>query len=291
MTTARDLWIQNFHPAPLAPCRLVCFPHAGGSASFYHPISRSLAPAVEVLAVQYPGRQFRRAEKCIEDIGEMADRICDSLARHADRPMALFGHSMGAVLAFEVALRLERATPDTVIHVFASARSAPSVHGGEAIHERDDEALLAHLRQLGGTQLKLLGDTELLPLILPALRSDYRAVDRYRHRAGERLRCAVTALTGDADPAVSVDAARGWRDHTQGSFDLCVLPGGHFYLDSQSAAVVEVILGKLRGLPASEFQHAAGPRAAVDIPTPRTRRPGDSPGRGPGDRAAAGDRP
>jgi surfactin synthase thioesterase subunit len=243
--TAADLWIQNFHPAPLAACRLVCLPHAGGSATFYHPLSRALSPAVEVLAVQYPGRQHRRAEPCIEDLGELADRICESLADYADRPLALFGHSMGALLAFEVALQLERATPGVVAHVFASARSAPSVPGAEGLPDRDDAALLSHLRELGGTQLKLLGETELLPLILPALRSDYRAVSRYRHRAGERLRCGLTGLAGAADPAVGVDAVRAWRDHTAGPFDLRVLPGGHFYLDAQWSAVVGLVLDRL----------------------------------------------
>jgi surfactin synthase thioesterase subunit len=243
-STAEDLWIRNFHPAPLAGSRLVCFPHAGGSATFFFSMSRSLAPSVEVLAVQYPGRQHRRSEKCIEDIAEMADRICDSLDRYTDRPIALFGHSMGAVLAFETALRLERAT-GTVAHVFVSGRGAPCVHRGDAWHERDDDALLAHLRQLGGTDARLLGDRDLAPLILPALRSDYRAVGRYRHRAGERLRTALTALTGDADPAVSVEAASAWRDHTTGAFDLRVLPGGHFFLDAQRTAVRGVILGKL----------------------------------------------
>src|SRR5262249_29653456 len=101
-----DLWVRRFHPAPSAGSRLVCLPHAGGSASYFLPISRGLSPQVEVLAVQYPGRQDRRAEPCIEDVGGLADQITASLQPWIDRPVALFGHSMGAILGFEVALRL-----------------------------------------------------------------------------------------------------------------------------------------------------------------------------------------
>ena len=98
-----DTWIRGFHPGADGAPRLVCFPHAGGSATFYFPLSRALAPSMEVLAVQYPGRQDRRAEPCIDSIDGLADEIVDALRPLTDRPMALFGHSMGAVLAYETA--------------------------------------------------------------------------------------------------------------------------------------------------------------------------------------------
>src|SRR5687767_15700848 len=105
MSDANDdgLWIRQYHPAPGSPIRLVCLPHAGGSASFYFPVSRSLSPEVDVLAVQYPGRQDRRHEPMVADIPALSRLVADELAGWLDKPLALFGHSMGASLAFEVA--------------------------------------------------------------------------------------------------------------------------------------------------------------------------------------------
>src|SRR5579863_2054960 len=98
-------WVRRFHPSPGSAIRLVCFPHVGGSATYYFPMSKALAPEIEVLALQYPGRQDRRMEKCIDNIPEMADRLYEILRGVVDPPFAFFGHSMGATLAFEVALR------------------------------------------------------------------------------------------------------------------------------------------------------------------------------------------
>lgn len=100
-------WFRLFSSAPDAAVRLLCLPHAGGSASFYFPVAQALSPSVEVLAVQYPGRQDRRMEPLIDDIHTLADRITEELSAYRDKPLALFGHSMGAVLGFEVAQRLE----------------------------------------------------------------------------------------------------------------------------------------------------------------------------------------
>lgn len=96
--TDPDLWVRRYHPAPDAPTRLLCLPHAGGSASYYFPASRTLSPRIEVLAVQYPGRQDRRTEPCVESIDELADKVVDTVKGWTDRPLAVFGHSMGATL-------------------------------------------------------------------------------------------------------------------------------------------------------------------------------------------------
>ncbi|TDB95509.1 alpha/beta fold hydrolase [Actinomadura sp. 7K534] len=155
-----ETWIRRFHPAPEAATRLVCFPHAGGSAPFYFPVSATLSPGVEVLTVQYPGRQDRRNEPPIGHIPALADAVFEALRPWlADRP-ALFGHSMGSVVAFEVARRMEEhSTPPRVL--VASGRRAPSRYRGESVHQRDDEGILAELRKLSGTDPRLLADEEL----------------------------------------------------------------------------------------------------------------------------------
>lgn len=123
-----NLWIRRYHPAPEAAERLVCFPHAGGSASFYLPVSTALSPAVDVLGVQYPGRQDRRHEPGVTSVADLADSITRALADWGDRPLTFFGHSMGAVVAFEVARRMEGAGGGPV-RLFASGggrRPAPA---------------------------------------------------------------------------------------------------------------------------------------------------------------------
>lgn len=125
MAAIDDLWVRRYHPAPEARHRLFCLPYAGGSASYFLPVARALSPHVDVLAVQYPGRQDRRHEPCVESVEELADLLVDIVKPWADRPLSLFGHSMGASVAFELALRLEAL--GIVPHsLFASGRRAPA---------------------------------------------------------------------------------------------------------------------------------------------------------------------
>ncbi|SBT43449.1 thioesterase II family protein [Micromonospora narathiwatensis] len=251
VTTAfsQDVWTRRYHEAGPDAVRLICFPHAGGSASFYFPVSRALAPRVEVLAVQYPGRQERRRDPAVTSIHELADQIAEALPYGDGRPTAFFGHSMGATLAFEVTHRLERGRGLSPLHVFASGRRAPSRIRVEDLHERGDDAIVAELRRLSATDDRLLEDQELLGMILPALRSDYRAIETYRARPDTRLRCPLTVLVGTADPLVTPDEAEAWRAHTTGPTDVRYFPGGHFYLSERMQDVLAVVTEVLTALP------------------------------------------
>ncbi|MER7757403.1 alpha/beta fold hydrolase [Kitasatospora sp. NPDC097643] len=236
-----DLWIRRFHQAPDAPVRLLCLPHAGGSASFYFPVSAALSPGIEVLAVQYPGRQDRRSEPSIGTVAELADRIHRVVAPvEDDRPLALFGHSMGAVLGFELARRLEADGRAPAV-LFASGRRGPATHRDERVHLRDDDGLVAELKALSGTNTALLGDEEILRMILPAIRNDYRAIETYRRPEGGPLSSPIVALIGDADPKSSVEEAKAWAEETTGDFRLKVFPGGHFYLAAHQREVLAEI--------------------------------------------------
>lgn len=240
----RETWLRRYHEAPPGSGTLVCLPHAGGSASFFFPVSKALHTVYDVLAVQYPGRQDRRAEPCLETIEDLADQLAPLLRPVAERgPLTLFGHSMGATLGFEVALRLEAAGAGPAA-LFASGRRAPSRHRDERVHERDDDGLLAEVRALSGTDTGLLGDEEVVRMVLPALRADYRAAETYRYRPGPPLHCPITALVGDDDPKVTVDEARSWGEHTRGGFTHRVYPGGHFYLIPLAAQVIDVLAGQ-----------------------------------------------
>ncbi|MGX1566044.1 thioesterase II family protein [Streptomyces sp. NPDC055506] len=238
--TATDPWIRRFFPSPDAPVQLVCLPHAGGSASFFRPVAQALNPGVEVLSVQYPGRQDRHNEPMIDTIDRLADQVSRAVTRTVDRPFALFGHSMGATLAFEVAVRLERAGRFAE-RVFVSGRRAPSCSRDERVHRRDDAGIIAELRELSGTDQRIFGDEELMRMILPALRNDYRAVETYVWASDHRLRSPLTALTGDEDPKASHDEVRAWSAHTEGDFEMKRYPGGHFFLIDHAPDVIGVI--------------------------------------------------
>ncbi|MEU7024036.1 alpha/beta fold hydrolase [Streptomyces sp. NPDC046203] len=238
--TSTDAWVRRFHPADDAGTRLICFPHAGGSATYYFPVSRAMSPATDVLAVQYPGRQDRRFEPCVDDLHELADRVVAELLPWTDRPVALFGHSLGATLAFEVALRLE-AAGIVPLGLFASGRTAPSRHRGGRMHLNSDEKLLDSIKRMSGTDPQILQDDELLQVMLPMFRSDYKAAETYRYRSGSVLSCPVIALTGDSDTEVTPEEARAWEEHTTGPFSMEVFSGGHFYLNSHAGTVISLI--------------------------------------------------
>ncbi|MEU7384954.1 MULTISPECIES: alpha/beta fold hydrolase [unclassified Streptomyces] len=246
LTNNSEVWIHRLHPAPHSTVRLVCFPHAGGSAGFFRSMSEALGPRTEVLAVQYPGRQERWKEAPLSDVGELARLIAAALRPWADRPLAFFGHSMGSIVAYEVTRRLESVGAGSApVLLFASGRHAPSVLREGSVHLRDDDGLIAEMRRLGGTDVELLADEGFLRILLPAVRSDYQAVETYVHRPGRELTCPVAALVGDADPYVTPDEARRWEEHTSGEFALHRFPGGHFYLVPQQKNVIRVISERL----------------------------------------------
>ncbi|GAA2313624.1 alpha/beta fold hydrolase [Actinomadura luteofluorescens] len=237
-------WFRCPEPRPWASMRLFCLPHAGGSAVFYRSWAKEAGPAVEVQSVQYPGRADRMADAFVTDAHQLARLIAGAMAPLMDRPAALFGHSMGAVLAYEVARLLEeRGTAP--VHVFASGARPPDDRGDERIRDKDDDGLVAELARLGGTDAELLADPELRELVLPYVRNDFTLVEEYAHRPGPPLAAPVTAIIGDADPHVDEEQARGWARATRGRFALRVLPGGHFYLADQRPAVLAEVLRTL----------------------------------------------
>lgn len=248
MTTppTRNPWIRNFNPAPNARTRLLCFPHAGGSASYFFPLSSALAPEFDVYAVQYPGRQDRYKEPLIDDIDDMADQAYEALEPLIDAPLALFGHSMGAVLAFEVARRIEALAGRGPVLVFASGSRAPSRYGDER-EEKDDAALLDVMRDLGGTDPRVLNDPDMLATFLPAFAGDYRALQKYHRGTEVAISAPVVVMAATDDPKTSVDDARAWLEHTSGGGEVHTFEGGHFYLEKQPQRVIEVIAQALRG--------------------------------------------
>jgi surfactin synthase thioesterase subunit len=236
----RNLWCRRYRPADDGASQLVCFPHAGGSASFYLPVSAALSPAVDVVAIQYPGRQDRRSEPPIDDIALLADRIQAALRTSGDKPVTFFGHSMGAIVAFEVARRLE-ADGGALVRIFASGRRAPATHRNETIHLRDDTSILAEVRRLNGTDRAVLQEDEIVRAALPALRADYRAIETYTCDPAVTVTCPISVLIGQDDPKVTLAEPIAWAGHTTVGFDIQQFAGGHFYLIDRSGDVLMIL--------------------------------------------------
>ncbi|MFJ8945129.1 thioesterase II family protein [Streptomyces sp. NPDC102395] len=243
-----ERWFRH-QPARAPRVRLVCFPHAGGAASSYREWGGLLPPDVDLLAVQYPGRQNRLREPCVETMEELADRVAAALAPYLGLPVAFFGHSMGSSVAYEVALRLERRSGLVLERLFVSGRAAPHRLPAPPSGPRDDHELLASVRRLGEPDAGAYDDPELLPLVLPSLRADHRLIGAYRPERPAPLSTPVTAFGGESDPACPVEELAGWAELTTAGFRQRSFPGGHFYLVEHRAELVSLVGEQLTGAP------------------------------------------
>jgi surfactin synthase thioesterase subunit len=238
---SNDRWIRRFVPSPGAASRLVCLPHAGGSASYYLPVAKTMAPKVDVLALQYPGRQDRLDEPGLTSVADLASGVFAALQPWTDKPLTIFGHSLGASVAYELTRRLV----DTGVQptaLFVSGRPAPSAtREDDKTYLLDDNSLAAAVKALGGATSHLLDDKDIMDMVLPSIRTDYQAAETYKWTPGPKLPCPIYALIGDADPEVTIPEAEAWSKHTTGPFTLQVFPGDHFYLDKHIPDVVTAI--------------------------------------------------
>lgn len=241
---AASAWLRPTRSTRLHPAaRFVFLPHAGGAASFYLSWARGSFPEFDVRAAQYPGREDRLSEPCASDVSGVAAALAKELTRLSPPsvPLLLFGHSLGALCAYETARLLEHEHSVDVAHLFVSGRRAPSYPVTGDVHQRGDVELVAELERLGGIGTDVLRDPSVRGVFLPAIRADFRMAETYRHSSGPRLSCPLTAVIGTEDTEVDRAQAARWAEHTSGDFVLRSFPGGHFYLLAQQAAVHALI--------------------------------------------------
>ncbi len=237
--------LRRYRPRPAARVRLVCFPHAGGGASGYRAWAALLPPSVDLVVVQYPGREDRFAEPFAADLLGLAGTVATELRPLLDRPYVMFGHSMGSVVAYEAVQRLRWEGGAEPARLVVSGRQAPDDALGGGLHRDDDEALCAELTRLGGTAGEMLADPQMRRAVLPYIRDDYRLIETYRPRTVEPLGCPITAFAAASDPECDLDGARGWARFTRGPLTVRSFPGDHFYLVAHRAQVVAEIIGLL----------------------------------------------
>jgi len=246
MTQPANPWLYYFEPRPKASVRLFCFPYAGGTALVYRPWAQKFPASVEVVAIQLPGRATRIKEPPISKLTDLVEPIASALAPFLDKPFAFFGHSMGAVISFEVARFFRRQGHALPRHMFVSGRSAPQLsRENPPLYNLPKEELLAELQQLEGTPREVLEHPELMDLMLPVLRADLSVCDTYEYTEEAPLACPITALGGLQDFDVSRRTIEAWREQTSAKFTLRMLQGNHFFIHSNESLLMNLLTTQL----------------------------------------------
>jgi medium-chain acyl-[acyl-carrier-protein] hydrolase len=249
-TTSRgDRWIAFRRPAQGARVRLFCLPFAGGSASAYSRWVSGLGPYIDVCPVQLPGREARIADPPYTSMESLVNALSQALAPYLDLPYAVFGHSMGAAIAYEVAERLRSGPHGEPVRLLVSARHAPHLPGRSApIHDLPDAAFKARLQQLNGTPAEVLANPELMELLLPTLRADFELNDTYQAPRRTPLGCPVTAFGALNDAEIHLDDMAAWQQITHGDFRMQLFPGDHFYISKSPQGVMAAVKKLLCGM-------------------------------------------
>jgi pyochelin biosynthetic protein PchC len=240
-------WFRTIRRQANPETRLVCFPHAGGSASFFHGWAGFMPTGVELLAVRYPGREDRILDPPADTMEDLADPLVQACSVLNDAPLAFFGHSMGAVVAHEVAQRLGPSMDARLVALFVSGHPGPGCDkSGRDLSALSDAELLEDIRLRGGTAPAAFAQPELRELFLPALREDYRIVASHRMSVNAVIEAPVVAYYGNQDEDIDEKSASAWSAVTKSSFRARSFEGGHFYLMEHAKDLVADLLSHLK---------------------------------------------
>jgi len=243
--TMKTPWLVNWKSNRKANVRLFCFPYAGGGDFIFHSWQQSLPDTIEVCPVQLPGRGLRITEPPCTEINKLIKAAGEALAPCLDKPFALFGHSMGALIAFELARHLRGEYGAQPVHLFVSGRCCPQTISGPLDSKLFDSELPELLRRNNGTPEEVLDNSELMELVAPVLRADVVLCNSYVYVPQPPFRFPLTAFGGFADSGVPRSYMEGWREHTTGPFVLRMVPGDHFFVNTSRLLLLEAIAKEL----------------------------------------------
>lgn len=242
-------WTMSFKPNPRARMRLFCVPYAGAGASVYRDWHASIRADVEVVGIQLPGRENRFSEPLLGSIDEIVAQLIGVICEQSDKPFVLFGHSMGALVSFELTRAIQRLGGLAPRHLIVSGTRAPSrPRRDEPIHQLDDDAFLEKIKCFNGTPTSLLQDVELMKLFTPLLRADFGVAESYRYEDRGPIWCPVTVLGGDEDEGVALEDLHAWPTVCRSSCDRHVFRGDHFFIHKHKAQIIDLINGVFDGL-------------------------------------------
>jgi surfactin synthase thioesterase subunit len=254
-----ERWIVR-SPAPNAASRLVCFPYAGGGPAAFRPWAAEPPGGIEVCCVHLPGRESRLAEEPLRRFGPAVAAVVEALDA-VEPPFSFFGHSLGALIAFEVTRALAARGLAGPTHLVVAGCHAPHLPTRRPwLHPLADTEFLERIRGLGGTPPEVLENDELMSLLLPALRVDFELYETYRYEGGESLSIPILALAGSDDPTTAPGAVAVWAEHTAAPFAFRVVPGEHFFPFTERRLVLASI---------ERFVAASGAAAVASSRSPR----------------------
>lgn len=237
-----NAWFTCLRTNPQARIRLFCFPYSGSGASIFFNWADGLPTTVEVWTAQLPGRGSRLSEPAFTELTSLVHTMAPRLLPFLDRPFGLFGHSMGALVGFELARHLRQTGGPKPIHLFLSGRSAPQLPPEEApIYNLPETAFVEKLRQMNGMAPEILASTELMQLLLPILRADFSVCETYLYRPEPPVDCSISAYGGVQDHDVSTDRLERWREQTIAAFSLHMFPGNHFFINTARQLVLKTM--------------------------------------------------
>lgn len=253
-----NLWIKFPQPNPHAKMRLFCLPYAGAGASIFRLWPQLLPAHVEVAAFAFPGREMRRGEASISNLDILLEHLLEALTPYLDKPFAIFGHSMGSVIAYELAKKLEQKKFQPQ-HLFVSGAAGPQVPERiRTLHLLSDKEFVEQLSaRYNAIPDVLLKDEALLALILPILRADIQLLETYAYQEGARLNCPITAFGSYEDPEATLECIETWGKHTTATFNSKMFPGDHFYLNTHRELLLDVLFGVLDKSLATEVEKNA----------------------------------
>jgi len=253
-TGSLNKWFTNFGAKDQCSSRLICFPFSGGGANLFRPWASKIEDC-EIVALSLPGRENRFYDENISNLNTLLDEITPLVDQLMDKPCVFFGHSLGALIAFELAQRLRIENRNMPMRLVVSAfRSPERLSENTIMHSLADADFLVELKKYGGTAPELVNDKASMECLMPMLRADFKLHETYRYRLQPKLSCPITAFCGDRDNIVDINEMKGWKAHTSSFFSIENVSGNHFFVTSETKKMLELLnreMDRLWGLGAS----------------------------------------
>ncbi|MFV0564076.1 thioesterase II family protein [Malaciobacter mytili] len=242
---SKNKWLQ-FESKQNVNLRLFCLPYAGGSASIYRLWQQEMPENIQVCKIQLPGRENRINEQAIDSMEVLIQILVKQLLSYFDKPFVLFGHSMGAMIVYELARYLTNYTSYTPLHIFVSACRTPNIAELKTTYHLPNDEFINSLRQRGGTNEILLNNKEYMQMIEPTLRADLKLIEQWHHNDIDKLNCPITIFGGLNDTLVSPFILKQWRQYTNNVFKLKLFKGGHFFINDPSVNIASIVANTLK---------------------------------------------